>query len=191
MSDLIVIAYPDMFRAAEVLNDMRKMQREHLIDLEDACVVTRDAKGKIKLHQAVELTAAGIISGGFWGALIGLLFFNPLLGMAVGMGAGGLGGMLTDYRIDDGFIKELGAKLEPGTSALFILVRQMTTDKVIAELATFGGMVLQTSFSAEQEAQIAAALHSFPTLNAPVSVQDFDPETGIVYDNTEKTLAAA
>jgi uncharacterized membrane protein len=191
MSDLIVIAYQDTFRAAEVLNDLRKLQREHLIDLEDACVVTRDVKGKIKLHQAVELTAAGVISGGFWGALIGLLFFNPLLGMAVGMGAGGLGGMLTDYGIDDGFIKELGAKLEPGTSALFILVRQMTPDKVLAELATFGGQVLQTSFSAEQEAQIAAALNSVPTLNIPVSPQDFDPETGIVYDSTEKTLAAA
>nr|WP_232017751.1 DUF1269 domain-containing protein [Cereibacter sphaeroides] len=56
--------------------------------MEDVVVVTRDAEGKVKLHQAVNLTAAGAVGGSFWGLLIGLLFLNPLLGLAVGAGAG-------------------------------------------------------------------------------------------------------
>jgi uncharacterized membrane protein len=87
MADLVAITYPDEHRAAEVLATLRRLQHEYLIDLEDACVVTKDAQGKIKLHQAVNLTAAGAASGAFWGSLVGLLFVFPFGGLAV---AGGL-----------------------------------------------------------------------------------------------------
>jgi uncharacterized membrane protein len=66
----------------------RKLQSEYLLDLEDAVVAVKDQNGKVKLHQSVNLTAAGAVSGGFRGSLIGLIFLNPLLGFAVGAAAG-------------------------------------------------------------------------------------------------------
>src|SRR5262245_13340696 len=86
MSTLVVIEYDDMFKAEETRLRLRKMQKDYLIDLEDAVVAVKDQQGKVKLHQAVNLTAAGALTGGFWGALIGLIFLNPLLGIAVGAG---------------------------------------------------------------------------------------------------------
>ena len=103
MSTLIVVGYNDLFKAEEIRLKLLRMQREHLIDLEDAVVVTKDTKGKVKLHQAVNLTAAGAVSGGFWGSLIGLIFLNPLLGLAVGATAGAVSGALSDVGIDDSF----------------------------------------------------------------------------------------
>src|SRR5262249_52386208 len=84
MSTLIAVGYDDPYKAQEVRLKLLKLQRDYLIDLEDAVVAVKDANGKVKLHQAVNLTAAGAISGGFWGSLIGLMFLNPLLGLAVG-----------------------------------------------------------------------------------------------------------
>jgi uncharacterized membrane protein len=158
MSTLVVIAYPDLHQAEEVRLKLRKLQRDYLIDLEDAVVATKDAGGKIKLHQAVNLTTAGMASGGLWGALIGLIFLNPLLGFAVGAGAGALSGKLADYGINDQFMKDLAATLTPGSSALFVLIRKVTPDKVLAELEGTGGKVLKTSLSDEDEAKLQAAL---------------------------------
>jgi uncharacterized membrane protein len=128
---------------------------------EDAVVVIKDDKGKVKLHQSVNLTSAGAVSGGFWGSLIGLMFLNPLLGLAVGASAGAVSGALTDVGIDDNFMKELGATLTPGSSSLFVLLRNPTTapDKVLAELKGTGGTILKTSLSHEDEAKIQAALN--------------------------------
>lgn len=158
MSTLVVIAYPDLHQAEEVRLKLRKLQRDYLIDLEDAVVATKDAGGKLKLHQAVNLTTAGMASGGLWGALIGLIFLNPLLGFAVGAGAGALSGKLADYGINDQFMKDLAATLTPGSSALFVLVRKATPDKVLAELEGTGGKVLKTSLSDAEEAKLQAAL---------------------------------
>lgn len=158
MSTLVVIAYPDLLQAEEVRLKLRKLQRDYLIDLEDAVVATKDAGGKLKLHQAVNLTTAGMASGGLWGALIGLIFLNPLLGFAVGAGAGALSGKLADYGINDQFMKDLAATLTPGSSALFVLIRKATPDKVLAELEGTGGKVLKTSLSDEDEAKLQAAL---------------------------------
>ena len=97
-----------------------KMQKDYLIDLEDAVVAVKDQKGKVRLHQAVNVTAgAAQLSGGFWGALVGMLFLNPLLGMAMGATAGAVSGALTDVGIDDKFMKELAANMKPGSSTLF------------------------------------------------------------------------
>jgi uncharacterized membrane protein len=135
-----------------------KLQKEYLIELEDAVVVTRDEKGKPKLDQAMNLTAAGAVGGSFWGLLIGAIFLNPLLGMAVGAGAGALSGKLSDIGINDDFMKELGQTLQPGCSALFVLVRKSTPDKVLERLQGFGGTVLKTSLTKDREEELQKAL---------------------------------
>jgi len=159
MSNLIVVAYPDEYRAAEVLAALRRLRKEYLIDLDDACYVTKDAGGKIKLHQNTSLTGAGAAWGGLWGILIGLLFFVPFLGLAIGAGLGALSGRLSDYGIDDKFAKQLAATLKPNTSAIFMLVRHSTPDKVVPELSQYGGTILQTSLPKETEAKLQAALN--------------------------------
>ena len=158
MSTLVVVGYDDPFKAEEVRLTLLKLQKDYLIDLEDAVVAVKDAKGKAKLHQAVNLTAAGAVSGGFWGALIGLIFLNPVLGMAVGVSAGAVSGALTDVGIDDRFMKGLASSMKPGSSVLFVLVRKSTPDKVLEHITGTGGKVLKTSLSHEDEAKFQAAL---------------------------------
>jgi uncharacterized membrane protein len=158
MSTLVVIGYDDEFKAEEVRLMLRKMQKDYLIDLEDAVVAVKDANGKVKLHQAVNLTAAGAIGGGFWGSLIGLIFLNPLLGAAVGATAGAVSGALSDVGINDKFMKELAATMSSGSSALFVLARKATPDKVLDEVKGTGGKILKTSLSHDDEAKLQAAL---------------------------------
>ena len=158
MSTLVVVGYDEPYKAEEIRLKLRKLQSEYLLDLEDAVVAVKDEKGKVKLHQSVNLTAAGAVSGGFWGSLIGLIFLNPLLGFAMGAAAGAASGALTDLGIDDNFMKELAASMTPGSSTLFVLVRKSTPDKVLEELKGTGGRVLKTSLSHEDEAKLQAAL---------------------------------
>ena len=158
MSTLVVIEYDDQFKAEEVRLSLMKMQKDYLIDLEDAVVAVKDQKGKVRLHQAVNLTKAGALTGGFWGALIGLIFMAPLLGMAVGATAGAASGALTDVGIDDKFMKELAETMKTGSSTLFVLVRKATPDRVLEELKGTGGKILKTSLSHEDEAKLQAAL---------------------------------
>jgi uncharacterized membrane protein len=158
MSTLVVIGYNDMSKAEEIRLKLGKMQKDYLVDLEDAVVAVKDEAGKVRLHQAVNVTAAGAVGGGFWGTLIGLLFLNPLLGLAVGAAAGAAAGALTDVGIDDKFMKELASTMTPGSSTLFVLVRKATPDKVLEELKGTGGTVLKTSLSHDDEAKLQAAL---------------------------------
>ena len=90
MSDLIAVAYDDEYKAEEVRLTLAKLQKEHLIELEDAAVVIKKDDGKVQLKQAINLTAAGAASGSFWGLLIGTLFWAPLVGVAVGAASGAL-----------------------------------------------------------------------------------------------------
>jgi len=153
MSDLIIITFDDEQTAFAMRAELAKMQKEYLIEMEDVVVVTKDDKGKVKLHQAHNLTAMGAVSGSFWGLLIGLIFLNPLLGAAVGAGAGAIGGALTDIGVSNDMMKEFGEGFKPGCSALFVLVRKATGDKVLAGLSKFTGKgrVLQTSLTADKE----------------------------------------
>ncbi len=160
MATLVVIGYDNELKAEEVRLALLKMQKEYLIDLRDAVVVVRDAQGKVKLRQMYNLTAAGAISGGFWGGLMGLLFLNPLFGMAIGAAAGAVSGTLRDVGIDDNFMKELAQALKPGTAALCVLVHQMTPDKVIEEIKKFGGTVIKTNLCHENETKLQEALSS-------------------------------
>ncbi|MDC3957041.1 DUF1269 domain-containing protein [Polyangium jinanense] len=158
MSDLVVIAYPDEHRAAEVMLAINRMSSENLVDLEDACYVTKGPEGKVRLHQSKDLTAAGALSGGLWGMLIGLFFLAPVFGLAVGAATGALTGKASDYGIDDAFMKRLAEQMKPGSSAIFTLTRKVTADKVIPELAKYGGTVLRTSLSKDAEEKLEAAL---------------------------------
>jgi uncharacterized membrane protein len=160
MTTLVVIGYESEIKAEEVRLALLKMQKQYLIDLHDAVVVVRDAQGKVKLRQMYNLTASGAISGGFWGALLGLIFLNPLFGMAIGAAAGAISGSLRDVGIDDNFMKNLARTLKPGTAALCVLVHQMTPDKVVEEIQKFGGTVIQTNLSHENEAKLREALAS-------------------------------
>ncbi len=157
-AQLIVVSYPDLFKAEEVRLTLMKLQKGYLIDLEDAVVATKDSNGKVKLNQIHNLTKAGAVSGGFWGLLIGTLFLNPLLGAAIGASSGALTGALSDIGINDQFMKELAEKLSPNTSALFVLIRSVTADKVLPEIEQFGGTILQSSLNEEDEAKLQAAL---------------------------------
>ncbi|MBV6622552.1 MAG: DUF1269 domain-containing protein [Rivularia sp. (in: Bacteria)] len=158
MSDLIVVGFDNELKADEVLHRLGQMQKEHLVDLEDAVVVIKNNKGKVRIKQTYDLVSEGAVSGSFWGLLIGLIFMNPLLGVAAGMASGAISGAFTDVGIDDSFIKDLGKTIEPGTSALFILVEKVTPDKVLTELRPFGGKVLRTSLSKADEESLRAAL---------------------------------
>ena len=160
MSTLVAIEYDDPFKAEEIRLALMKMQKDYLIDLEDAVVAVKNQKGKVRLHQAMNVTATGAVSGGFWGALIGLIFLNPLLGLAIGAAAGAVSGALTDVGINDKFMKDLAAAMKPGSSTLFVLVRKVTPERVLDELKGTGGTVLRTSLSHEDEAKLQAALNA-------------------------------
>lgn len=160
MRKLIVVTYDTELKAEEVRLDFLKMQKSYMISLEDAVVVIKKQNGKIRLHQMYNLTASGAVGGGFWGVLIGLIFLNPLLGLVVGAGAGAVAGALSDVGINDNFMKDLAANLQPGSSALFLLVTSDLTDKVLDELRGTGGKIIQSSLSHEDEARLQAALDS-------------------------------
>ena len=156
MSDLVVIGFDDEHKAFEMRATLAKLQKEYLIEMEDVVVVTKDDKGKVKLHQAQNLTALGAVSGGFWGVLIGMIFLNPLLGAAVGAGAGALSGALADIGISNDMMKSFAESFKPGCSALFVLVRKATGDKVLAGLSEFTGKgkVLKTSLTKDKEEEL-------------------------------------
>ncbi len=166
MSDLIVFDFDGVGTADKVLTKLRSLHKEHLIDLEDACIVIRDASGKLQVKQALNLTLLGATSGAstgmLMGALAGLLLMNPLAGMAVGglagAGMGVMSGSMADYGINDDFIKKLGETIPEDSSALFLLVKSSTPDKVLPEIQPFKPRVLQTSLSNEQEEKLRTAL---------------------------------
>lgn len=166
MSELVVVAFDRPAGADEALEQLRRLQKEYLIDLEDAVVAVRQPDGQVRLKQSVNLTglgaASGVLWGGLWGSLVGMLFLNPLAGFAlgsvVGAGTGALSGQLSDYGIDDGFIREVAASIPPDSSALFVLVRKAQPDKVLAHLSSFPGKVLRSSLAPEKEARLQQAL---------------------------------
>ena len=153
MSTLVVVGFPTAKEAEEVRQELAAVQREQLISLEDAVVVERDAENRVHLRQAVNLTAAGAVGGGFWGTLVGLLFLNPLLGAAVGAGIGAASGSLSDIGIDDGFLRELGDTLPSGSAALCVLLRDAAPDRVIERLRSHApnARLLRTNLSHTDE----------------------------------------
>lgn len=166
MSDLVFIAFPTEQKAEEVRQKVLSLQREYLIELGDAVVVVKDEKGHVKLNQMMNLTAAGAASGALWGTLIGFIFLAPLVGTALGAASGALGGKLTDVGINDKFMKETASALQPNTAGLFLLIRKMTTDKVLADLKGVGGTLMSTSFDETKEEALREALAAHATAQA-------------------------
>jgi uncharacterized membrane protein len=158
MSDLLVIEFSSEEKAEGVRELLLAMQKEYLIELGDAVVAVRDPNGRIKLNQLFQPVKQGAVSGALWGSLIGLLFLNPLAGAALGAAGGALGGKLTDLGINDNFMREAAKTLQSGNAALFLLIRKMTTDKVLAELRGVGGTILRSSFDETKEEALQAAL---------------------------------
>ena len=157
MSELVVFAFSTETGAQEMGETVKSLQKQELIKLADAAYVVRKPDGKAKVKQAQSLVGAGALGGAFWGMLIGLLFFMPWLGLAIGAVTGALAGKFSDIGIDDNFIKEVGNTIEPGHSALFLLIAQWTEDKVLAELCKFDATVVRTSLSTEDEEKLKAA----------------------------------
>lgn len=158
MADLLVIEYPTEAQAEEVRRMLLGMQKEYLIELGDAVVAVKQPDGTVKLNQIMQPVKTGALSGALWGSLIGLIFLMPLAGAAVGAASGALGGKLTDLGINDAFMRDAAKTLQSGNAALFLLIRKMTTDKVLAALKGSGGTVLRSSFDETKEEKLREAL---------------------------------
>jgi uncharacterized membrane protein len=158
MAELVVISFPSEAKAEEVRQKLLAMQKDYLIELGDAVIAVKDAKGGIKLNQLLNTTAAAAVSGTFWGSLSGLIFLMPLVGAAIGAASGAITGALTDLGINDRWMKEVAAAIQPGTAALFLLIRRVTADKVLEGLRGEGGTVMRTSLDHTKEEALQAAL---------------------------------
>src|SRR4051794_2837561 len=158
VSDLVAIAYPDLATAREVASNVGQAQKAHLIDLDDCVIVEQRDDGKIKLHQP-SLAGVGAAGGALWGGLIGLIFLVPLFGMAIGAASGAAAGALSDSGVDDKFMKEMGAKLQPGGAAVVVLIRNVNAEKVLSEVK-IPGEVIQTSLTEDGEQALRDALAS-------------------------------
>ncbi len=159
MPDLIAIGYPDTTTAVKAMDEVGHLAQELVIQPDAVAAVIRNDDGKFRTITNQHEVGAGATWGMFWGMLFGLLFFVPVLGMAFGAAFGALGGKLAKSSISKEFQEQVRDQMQPGTSALFMIVEQMTTDKALAGLSQFGGTVLKTSLSDEDQAEIQEALH--------------------------------
>lgn len=156
MKSLFAIAYPTAEGAQAALEQVKQLSKGETITLADAAIVTRGEDGSVKLHQAINTTAIGAVSGAFWGSLVGLLFLSPALGAAVGASAGALSGYLSDYGISDEFMREMGQKQPGNRATLFVLAADLTPDKVADALGRDGGDVVYTSMPTDIEERFKA-----------------------------------
>jgi uncharacterized membrane protein len=157
MSELIVLAFDNKEGALRVRDRLLDIRKRRMLQLADAAVVVRQEDGKVKVKQLTDLVGSGAFGGAFWGLLIGLLFAVPWMGLAVGAAAGATIGGLTDHGVDDKFIKEVAETVQPGHSALFLLVHVANLETWLDELKEFNPTVLQTSLSPEDEAKLREA----------------------------------
>jgi uncharacterized membrane protein len=159
MSDLIAIGYPEEATAEAAADEARRMARDLIIEPDAIAVIVRDKEGKYHVHTSHHPVGAGATWGMFWGLLFGLLFFIPVFGIAIGAGLGALMGKITKSGIDKSFQEQVRGMLQPGTSALFLMVEKVTPDKAVEGLRKYGGTVLKTSLSREGESELQDALH--------------------------------
>ncbi|MUV56852.1 DUF1269 domain-containing protein [Halogeometricum sp. CBA1124] len=143
--------------AENMREKMYQLQRRELITIDDAAIAVRKENGQVKVKQAYSLVGAGALGGSFWGLLIGVIFWMPWLGMAVGAVTGALGGKFTDIGIDDSFIKEVANTVEPGDSALFLLARDAQMERIEQELSDYEFEILETNLSPEDEDRLREA----------------------------------
>jgi uncharacterized membrane protein len=159
MATLVAIGYPDESTAAAAGEEANRLARDLILQPDAIAVIRRDAQGRFHTTTSHHPVAGGTTWGMFWGLLFGLLFFIPFLGMAVGAGLGALMGKVEKGAIDKAFVAQVRELVQPGTSALFLIVEHATTDKAVAALSQFGGTVLKSSLSEEAEKELQEALH--------------------------------
>ena len=160
MADLIAIGYPDETTAALASEEVQRLASELIIEPDAVAVIVRDKEGKYHVHTSHHPVGGGATWGMFWGLLFGMLFFVPVFGMAVGAGLGALFGKIEKSGIDKEFQQQVRDMLQPGTSALFVVVEKVTPDKAVEGLSQYGGKVLKSSLSKDAEAELQQALHS-------------------------------
>ncbi|PWV50253.1 DUF1269 domain-containing protein [Nocardiopsis sp. L17-MgMaSL7] len=160
MAQLIVLGVADRDTAEKALDTASDLNKQELLQLEDAAYAYKDDKGRPRIHQTVNLTGHGAAGGALWGTLIGLLFLNPLLGLAVGAGAGAIAGRLSDVGIDDDVIKDIGAQLQQGRAAVFLLAADATIDRVVDAFRPLDPTVIQTNLSKDSERELVEALQA-------------------------------
>lgn len=157
MSELVVLAFDNKEGAFQARDKLLDIQKRRMLQLADAAVVVRQEDGKVKVKQLTSLVGSGTLGGAFWGLLIGLLFAAPWMGLAIGAAAGAAISGLTDYGVDKKFIKEVAGTIQPGHSALFLLIHMGNLETWLDELKAFNPTVLQTSLSKEDEAKLREA----------------------------------
>jgi uncharacterized membrane protein len=150
---LFVLAFADEVTAFSLRETLWKMEEESIVDLGDMVVVTRDNKGRVRLHQSLPLAAVGSALGSLGGMVFGMMLLNPLFGSLAGAAVGATAGAFGDIGIDDAFMKDLGETLTLGTSALFVTVRNTKPELVLERLQAFAGSckILQCDMPAENE----------------------------------------
>jgi uncharacterized membrane protein len=159
MADLIAIGYDDETTAAAAAEEVNVLSRDLIIEPDAVAVIVRDKEGKYKVTTSHHPVGAGATWGMFWGLLFGVLFFVPVFGMAVGAGLGALMGKVEKTGIDREFQQQVRDMVQPGTSALFLVVEKATPDKAVEGLSRFGGTVLKSSLSKDAEKELQDALH--------------------------------
>lgn len=157
MSELIVLGFDAEAQADAFGDKIAAMQKDLIIEIQDAAEVVRDEKGKPKVKHGRKLVGAGALGGAFWGMLFGLLFLMPFLGAAIGAGFGALFGKLGDTGLDKQFIDQMGDAIKPGQAGWFLILSKMTEDKFLAEVEGTHARLLRTSLSNEQEAKLKKA----------------------------------
>jgi uncharacterized membrane protein len=168
MADLIAIGYPDETTAEEAAKEVLRLSEDLIIEPDAVAVITRDHEGKYHVHTMHNEVATGTLWGVFWGLLFGFLFFVPVFGAVVGAALGALMGLVAKLGISEQFQRQVRDLLRPGTSALFMVVEKMTTDKAVAALSRLGGTVLKTSLSEQAEQELRQALQgSVPAATTP------------------------
>jgi uncharacterized membrane protein len=159
MAELIAIGYPDQATADAAADEARRLAADLIIQPDAIAVIVRDEDGSYHVHTTHHAVGGGAIWGMFWGFLFGLLFFIPVFGMAVGAGMGALMGKFAKTSIDKQFQDQVRGMLQPGTSALFLMLEKVTPDKAVEAMSKYGGTVLKTSLSKDTEKQLQDALH--------------------------------
>jgi uncharacterized membrane protein len=159
MADLIAIGYPDETTALSAMDEAERLQKELIIQADAVAAIVRNKEGKIRTVTNHHVVGAGATWGMFWGMLFGMLFFVPFLGMAVGAGMGALMGKVTKSAVDKEFEGQVRDMLQPGTSALFMVIEKVTPDKAVEALSKYGGTVLKSSLSNETQRELQEALH--------------------------------
>ena len=158
MATLTVLKFPTPDGAEQMLDTVKSLQKQELIKLHDAAIVTwPQGKKSPKTRQLTNLAGLGALDGAFWGMLFGLIFFVPFFGLAVGAAFGALSGAFSDYGIDDAFIKTTREKVTEGTSALFLMTSDAVQDKVIAQLKGRDFELIASNLTGEQEEELRAA----------------------------------